>query len=163
MMLNGCSMDTLHPASIARSNLSGMLFSKAKQHGYFTIGDMFYRLERMSQSKVDKPAYIYAYWSEIDELSHIYGPDDARVRLAFRDFSRYLRELRDRLTTGFPGRTLLIVTADHGLQSTPLNDEYNLSGHQRLLDQLVMRPSGENRLSFLHCKNGNGRGCERIY
>ncbi len=150
----GGSVIALHPAGIAHSSLTGMLFPLARREGYHSMGDLFYRIRQFVQTETSCPLYLYAYWSEIDELSHVYGPDDPRVWLALRDFSRYLRDLQDELLKFSSGRTLLLVTADHGFQFTPVHDEYDLLRHPEFLEQLVIRPTGENRLPFLHIKEG---------
>jgi hypothetical protein len=149
---NGGTVEAFHPAVLSHSSLSEMLLPRGIHQGYYSLGDLFFRLNRMVIPESGHPIYHYVYWGEIDELSHIYGPDDIRVRLALRDFSRYLRDFRDSLASNSKGRTLLLVTADHGLQKTSLNDENILSRHPAFLDLLERRPTGENRLSFLHCK-----------
>jgi hypothetical protein len=154
IITNGGTVDALHPAAISHSSLSEMLVPRGIHQGYYSLGDLFFRLNLMAGIESGRTNYHYVYWGKIDELSHLYGPDDIRVRLALRDFSRYLRDFRDSRILRSKGRKLLLVTADHGLQKTSLDDEYVLSRHPAFLDLLDRRPTGENRLSFLHCKEG---------
>ncbi len=154
MLQHGVMTTALHPAPIAHSSLTKMLFPSASRFGYHSMGDLFYQMENISSTSFPTPSYFYVYWGEIDELSHVYGPDDPRVRMALRDFSRYLDRLIETLTENSPGKTLLIVTADHGFQATPIHKEYDLAGHPDFLENLKFAPTGENRLTLLHIKEG---------
>lgn len=151
---HGGAVTALHPASIAHSSLTRTLFPLASRGGYHSMGDLFYQIKNHARANTDIPSYLYVYWSEIDELSHVYGPNDPRVRVALCDFSRYLGDLKESLSLDSNGKTLVIVTADHGLQSTPIREEYDLSRHPSFLDNLEVWPTGENRLAFLHIKKG---------
>ena len=154
LISHGVAVSALHPAGISRSSLTCMLFPQAELHGYHSMGDLWFRLQQFCLSPRQLPAYHFIYWSEIDELSHLYSPDDVRVKLAFRDFSLYLRDLVESRKPKSAHKTLLVITADHGLQSTPVNENYDLSRHPGLVDCLSILPTGENRLAFLHIKPG---------
>jgi hypothetical protein len=75
--------------------------------------------------------------------------------LEFEAFSAsFERAFLERLPPGARGQTLLLVTADHGLIDTPLDARYHLRDHPRLLEMLHIRPTGENRLAYLHVRPG---------
>ena len=100
----------------------------------------------------EEPAYFYIYWGDLDEHSHRFGPQDPRVALELAGFSRqlgsFIRHLKRRKDT------LLLITADHGHISTPRLAEYELRRHPRLMDCLVMVPSGEARLPYAYLRPG---------
>jgi hypothetical protein len=154
LLFHGITVETLHPAPIAHSSLTEMLFPAAKGHTYHSLGDLWYQLSATIMNEKDRPKYVFAYWSEIDELSHLYGPDDIRVKQAFRDFTRHFDDLQASLTVSGDRRTLLVITADHGLQATPLHEDFDLNRHREFLAHLAIPPTGENRLPFLHIKAG---------
>jgi hypothetical protein len=53
-----------------------------------------------------------------------------------------------------PGDTLVLLTADHGSVTTPVDENYNLVNHPELRKMLVIPPTCEARLPFLYTKNG---------
>lgn len=151
----GVSCFAFQPISIARSGLSAMLLGGAEVVPYRNLSDLWVTLESLLDRQKDKPTCAVAYWGELDDLSHRYGPQDKRVRLEFETFSRTLqRFIEDR-----PGRadsdTLLVMLADHGQIDTPLNPHYELRRHPDLLADLVMVPSGENRLAYFFLRAGH--------
>lgn len=160
LLSHGITVEALHPAPIMHSSLTEMLFPAARGSGYHSLGDLWYQISTIIVNDDIRPQYVFAYWSEIDELSHLYGPHDMRVKLAFRDFTRYFNDLRASLNVQADSRTLLIITADHGLRATPIHEDYDLNRHREFLENLAIPPSGENRLPFLHIKMGRNKTIE---
>lgn len=156
LISNGISVDAIHPAAISHTSLTTMLFPSAKLRSFYSLGDLWYQLRDAMQNKKETPSYIFAYWSEVDELSHLYGPDDWRVLSAFRDFTRHLTDLWKNPVKAGTDKSLLVITADHGFQATPLNEAFNLKWHREFMNCLVISPTGENRLPFLYIKPGKG-------
>lgn len=155
LISHGIRVEALHPNPIAHSSLTTMLFPEGRHHGYHSLGDLFYRIRGFLENETDRSAYLFAYWSEVDELSHLYSPTDVRVRQAFQDFTRYLSDMVDGYLRQPKGpRTLLLITADHGQISTPYNEKYTIPLKEDLLECLSILPTGENRLPFLHIVPG---------
>jgi hypothetical protein len=112
-------------------------------------------LRQLIEAKQHEKLYLWTYWSGYDSLSHRYGPDDERCELYFTNFSQALkRSLIDRLSPELRKGTLLLFTADHGQVYTPKDPHYSLSNHPEFMNCLHMKPTGENRLAFLHVKPG---------
>ncbi|NMB53278.1 MAG: alkaline phosphatase family protein [Leptolinea sp.] len=150
LLAHGVDVQALHPAPIARSSLTEMLFPAASLNAYRSMSDLWYRLREFITTDDHLPAYLFAYWSEIDELSHFYGPEDRRVILAFRDFTRYLTDLLDGISMPGKKKTMLVLSADHGLQASTILPQYDLNRYKEFTDLLQIMPTGENRLPFLH-------------
>ncbi len=49
---------------------------------------------------------------------------------------------------------MVLLTADHGSVTTPVDEQYNLANHPELRKLLVMPPTCEARLPFLYVKSG---------
>ncbi len=95
------------------------------------------------------------YWSDVDTLSHRFGPDDERVRAGFASFSQdFERYFLDATPAAQRKDTLFILVADHGQIHTEKDAHYELSNHPNLTRRLHMLPTGENRLAYLYIKPG---------
>ncbi len=141
--------------SIVHSGLSMMHFPKVHPHSFQNPGDLWVSVRKLLANRTDERMYIYVYWSDLDELSHRYGPSDERVAIEFDIFSQTLeRYFLDQLPSHLQKDTLLIMTADHGLIDTPKNPVYDLRYHPQLLESLHIKPTGENRLAFMHIRPG---------
>lgn len=140
--------------TIAHSGLSAMLMNGVEINPFRSLSDLWVSLSALLDATHAEQNYIYIYWGDLDEHSHRFGPDDPRVALELAAFSRqlayFLRERRARNRQD----TLLLVTADHGHISTPRRADYELRRHPRLLDCLVMMPSGEARFPFVYLRPG---------
>jgi predicted AlkP superfamily pyrophosphatase or phosphodiesterase len=141
--------------SIAHSGLSTMHMRQANVVPFRTGVDLWVSMRQFLETKTKKKQYIYAYWGDIDELSHRYGPDDERVAMELDTFSQTCeRAFFSRLSKEAREDTLFIVTADHGLVRTPKYLNYELRNHPRLAQALHMQPTGENRLAYFYLRPG---------
>ncbi|MBA4399725.1 MAG: hypothetical protein C0396_07650 [Anaerolinea sp.] len=154
LTLGGVDVFALQPAAIARSGLSTMLLTGAEVVGYRNLSDLWVTLDHLLQRQRGKSTYATVYWSDVDELSHRFGPQDERVALEFEIFSRTLQNFVSRLQKRAQSDTLLVMLADHGQISTPLNPRFELQRYPDLLADLVMAPSGENRLPYFFLRPG---------
>lgn len=140
--------------SIANSGLSAMHLLETNVIPYQNLSDLWVTLYNLLNTKRSTSSYTYIYYADIDSLSHRFGPDDERVFLEFSSFSLLLQRFIKKLHKKKCRDTLIIVTADHGFIPTSTNSNYELINHPRLLENLVMVPSGENRLPYLFVRNG---------
>jgi hypothetical protein len=88
----------------------------------------------------------------MDTLSHHTGPQDAQLLEKWREFSGHLARFIIAQKGKATGRTLLLLTADHGQVPTAIEPDYDLSNHPDFTRHLVMQPSGEGRLPYLFVK-----------
>ena len=140
--------------SIARSGLSTMLFNQTRSVPYRGMNDLFATLEELACQDSLKKRYLYAYWGDLDELQHVYGPQDLRVRQEFHSFQRGLCRFIAHLRRGVKKKTLVLVTADHGQKVSTVNERYQVQQRPKLLDCLHLLPTGESRMPYLHIRPG---------
>ena len=142
----------VNPAEYRGSALSRMIFAGAQEVGYRSPSGLAVALERLLAEPAETPRLIYAYYPGLDLVSHLSGPRSAEhaAELAAFDFllGRWLRRTRR------DGRTLCLLTADHGHVFTPPEGTLFIDQYPTLLRQLVAPPSGERRLLYLHARPG---------
>jgi len=141
--------------SIIRSGLSEMFFRDVQARAFVSSADLWVNLRQYLESQADQRLYTWVYWSEVDTLSHRYGPENERTAAEFSSFSTameklFLNSLSDRARQG----TLLMLIADHGQIATLPDPHYELRNHDSLLRRLHIYPTGENRLAYLFIRPG---------
>lgn len=77
---SGVRTYALQPASILGSGLSDMFLQNVIRLGYYSTSDFCVSLRQLIESRSREKSFVWAYWSEVDTLSHKFGPDDERVR-----------------------------------------------------------------------------------
>lgn len=147
---NKLEVCALQPANIINSGLSTMLFHDVHQTGYSNISDLWATLTDLSEATRNQRSYIYAYFPNLDELGHRFSPDDDRVRQEFELFTQGLTRYLDSLPRN--GDTLVLLIADHGMKTTPIRSDYNIHQMRQIKKDIVMYPSGENRLAYFYAK-----------
>lgn len=65
------------------------------------------------------PDVLYVGLSPTDYLAHEFGPDSFEAADNVVRIDRYLEEFVNHIESRFAGRALVVVTADHGVQSIP--------------------------------------------
>jgi predicted AlkP superfamily pyrophosphatase or phosphodiesterase len=154
MQQHGIESFALQHISIAFSGLSKMLFPGVEIVSYRSNADLFVSLEHLYEKQRGKRTYTYVYWETIDTLSHRYGHQDERNRREFELFSLGLTRVLENIRRRSKGRTLFILTADHGHIQTPILPRYDLNRYPEINRKLVMVPTGENRLPYLFPRIG---------
>lgn len=141
--------------SILHSGLSQTFLQEVDLHGINTAADMWISVRDLLETYPERRMYITAYWGAVDGYFHRFGPGDERPAAEFKSFIRNLQEhLLDTLSPQSRKETLLLLTADHGQILTPPDPHYHLENHPKLLDMLHIKPTGENRLAYLHIRPG---------
>jgi hypothetical protein len=88
---------------------------------------------------------VYAYWPELDALSHQHGVASAETRAHFDLLDALFGELLARLAGT---DSIVVLTADHGFMDSPVEESLELPGE--LAAQLRFPLCGERRVAFCH-------------
>ena len=148
------AVNVLQQQAIAHSGLTRMLMQGSRVIPYRTLSDLWVTLEETLAQQNNRRSFTFAYWGDLDDLSHKFGPQDRRVALEFASFCQGMTRFVEQLRRRSQGDTLLVLTADHGQISTPQNAMFEVRRHRRFLDCLSMLPSGENRFAYLFVRPG---------
>jgi hypothetical protein len=150
--------------SIANSGLSRMLMQDALVQPFSTPASMWVSIRHLIERAPDEQMYVWAYWGQVDGLSHYNGPDDERAAGEFAHYSAAFEEFFIRkLNPTLRKDTLIILTADHGHTHTPLNPNRVLANHPVLYQYLRIKPTCENRLAFLYPKTGQAQAVQDYF
>ena len=136
----------IEPEIFRSEAMTRMHAAEANFVGYVVPSTMGVRLHA-GIADAPRPSYVYAYWSGIDTVSHLYGPrsEEAAIEAAIFDLS-----LKHALAGRAAGDTLVLLTADHGHATTDPDKLLDVIGDEQLRVLLRNPPAGEPRLVFLH-------------
>lgn len=126
-----------------------MYGAEAEYVGYVLPSTMGVRLRQLLDERPwgSAPAYIYAYWSGVDTVTHLHGPGGPEHDAEAAALDTNLR----RAIGGRPaGDTLVILTADHGLAAVDPAKLVDLEADTELRALLRHPIAGEPRVAFLH-------------
>lgn len=153
---HGVTPHVFQHVSIVNSGLSQTFFGDAERHGITTPADTWVSVRELLDGAPHARHYVWAYWGAIDTFSHLKGPDDERVEAEFVAFSAaFERNFLGRLSPAARGNTAVILIADHGQRTTDRgNRRYNLANHPDFLSRLHIKPTGENRFTYLYIRPG---------
>lgn len=143
------------------STYSDILFDGAQIAAYTTFPEALTNL-RTAVANSDGPQYLVAYFDKLDFMSHHHGPSSEHFE-AEADLFLIALERQFFARVGGAGRTLVIVTADHGAietdpaTTTYLNRDRSFAGIERFLrrnghGQLLV-PAGSPRDLFLYVQD----------
>lgn len=143
------------PQEICGSGLSRMHLTHTTLHGYSAPADLWGSLRALAETRLDRPRLIYAYYPEVDTLSHRWGPDSEQAE---SDFGTFAQTLLHRFVEAFDGacrrQTLLVILSDHGQVASTPDPHYEVHSHPDLLRRLHVLPCGESRLAYLYMRPG---------
>ncbi len=141
--------------SIRNSGLSRMHYADATLHGFGSPADLWHSLRQLVESPISDRRFAWAYYSGIDALSHVYGPDSDLVCAEYEFFIRAMIDLFVQPLDRRVGReVLLVLLSDHGQVATAVQPHYQLAQHPGLGRRLHISPTGEARLPYLYLRPG---------
>lgn len=138
----------LMPREICDSVFSRRLGGRSKRVPYASVDDFSQNLVGMCSGKTDA-RFVYAYWSELDRLSHIHGPSGLPVAEHLAMLDRALTPVFD-VCEG--SGTLLLVTADHGFIDSGADERIDLQDHPGLQEMLSQPLCGEPRTAYCYVR-----------
>jgi len=146
----GVSVHTLLPQYIASSGLSRALYrGSAQVHAAAGLSDMLVMSRQLLRGSASR-TFLSLYWPGLDTIAHIRGPETDAYLAELRAIDDAIR----RELIGRAGRTLLILSSDHGFVPMEPNDYVRLRDVPDVAQALVLPPVGEPRASYLHVRDG---------
>lgn len=138
------------PRYIAGSDFNRAHLGKAEPRPFETQQDFFSNIGHIVQADRNRK-FIYAYWSDLDRVSHEAGAYSAETQWHFAAWEEGFMRFLDAIAgTG----TLVIVTADHGFIDTDEDHTVALENHPELADCLLLPLCGESRVAYCYVKPG---------
>ena len=141
----------LAPQRIVGTPFNAWHAAGASTLGYATLAQMFEQLATLLQDG-RQARYIYAYFPELDSLSHHFGADSDQARAMLAEIDAGFGDLV-RAVSGCDA--WLIATADHGFIDSPPGRSITLNDHPQL-GVLLARPlCGERRVAYAYVGQAN--------
>lgn len=143
----------VNPRQFQDSPLSLMNSAGSTYYPYVAESDMFTQIRRAhADARTHDRAFIFAYWSTVDSISHYYGTHTPEHAAEVRMLDWLIRrELLDYITTP---DTLLVITADHGHNNTRKEELILLNDHPEMLAMMRAAPGGDARGRYFYVKPG---------
>lgn len=138
------------PQAIAGSEFNRYHSGRATVRAYTTLAELFGQIEAAVREAAG-PAYIYAYYPELDSLAHIHGVASPQVAAQFAA----LDEAFGAFLAAIAGSdTVVLACADHGFIDSPAERQIDLAQHPDLAATLVRPLCGERRVAYCYVKPG---------
>jgi len=138
-------------SALGRTQFRGVRASR----GIVTSSDFWVEMRRWLEELKGQRALLMAYWSAVDMLGHVYGPQSDSIAAEIDNLGySFEHELWDRLSPAARRGALFVLTADHGMAPSPPEQALFLKQHPELNDNLVLSYTGDARAAYLHCRQG---------
>ena len=146
---------------ITRSDLANSDYNKAVTRNktvlaYDTLNGFFTQIKRALYTHTNRK-YIFAYWPDIDSLSHEHGTASREVKEHFhvvdKKMRAFLRSIEGTDTT-------VIITADHGLVTTPPERVIKITDHPKLQECLTLPFCGDSRTKYCYVRPAKAKQFE---
>jgi len=157
---HGVQSWVFQPSLFAHSPFSRTVTDGATLVPYRTVPEALTNLGQLIQHQQAR-AYYFLYMNAIDTICHWYGPESPHVAAEISTFLDMLERVLHPALARTRGRTLLLLTADHGQtaidpQTTVyLNQSLPQTGSWLKTNQAgkPLVPAGSSRDLFLHIKD----------
>jgi hypothetical protein len=149
----GVQSHAVCPGVYEGSPFTQQLYGGAAFHPYQNPSDSWKTvLEIVAKRPAGQRTVIYAYHPSVDYTAHHHGPTSPEHRRAIQDVNHVLGKILDGLPKS--NNALLLLTADHGHVEMDLHQMIDLADHPAILKDLVLPPTGERRVVYLHVRPG---------
>lgn len=138
------------PQAIANSEFNLYHSGRAAVRSYKTPVELFGQIEAAIREAAE-PAYVYAYYSELDTLAHIHGVGSDKLVAQFAA----LDEAFGAFLAAIAGSdTVVLACADHGFIDSPPERQIDLAQHPKLAETLARPLCGERRVVYCYVRPG---------
>jgi len=141
----------LAPQSIAGSPFNTRHARGATTKAYVTAREMFGQLAGLLKDGV-RSRFIYAYYPEIDTVSHRHGTYSEQAQRTLADFDALFGEFLNEVQGT---DSYLLATADHGFIDSPAERVVCLDDHPQLAALLARPLCGERRAAYAYVAENN--------
>ncbi len=114
LLAEGIASHVFQPQPYANSTYTGIVSRGATVHAYTSLQAAFSSLAELVTAQEAGPTYYFLYFDRIDGWGHLAGPNSPRFDETVADFLTTLDQCLYQPARGKAGRTLLMLTADHG-------------------------------------------------
>lgn len=129
----GVNSVSLLPSGVWNSAYSSLSLKGSRVAPYQSLSE-YATMLRKQLSKLEKRAYVYAYYDAIDSMAHSYGPNTDEWQAEVSMVSHVLKhEFLEKLDLETARKTLLIVTADHGHINVNPQDTLYLNRYRKVV------------------------------
>jgi Type I phosphodiesterase / nucleotide pyrophosphatase len=154
----GIGVKTFTRRNLIGSGLSRVIHKHQELEGYSFASDMMVRVRKALEAP--GPLFLCVYYAGIDTLEHGYGPYSEETSAELQDLeSIFKHQLLQKLSSEEKRKTLILITADHGmvetLQARFLNDP-SISRH------FLVPPTGDMRATYFFPKYGQEEKLKEI-
>jgi predicted AlkP superfamily pyrophosphatase or phosphodiesterase len=146
----GINVKTFTRRNLVDSGLSKLIHRRQDLVGYALASDMTVKVKRALEQP--GPLLLIVYYGGIDALEHSYGPYSEEVSAELQLFENLLKsQLIEKLSVVTKQKTMLLITADHGVVET---------GQTRFLNEppisnlFLIPPTGDMRSTYFFPKYG---------
>ena len=158
LQVQGITSHVFQPQAYAQSIYSQVVFRGAAIHPYTSIQAAFASLVELIAAPTISPTYAFLYFDRIDSRGHFSGPDSAAFDDAVKEFFTALNEAFYQQVRGKAGKTLVLLSADHGHVNVDPQTTFYLNLHMPELTRLFKTnargtpivPAGSPRDMFLY-------------
>lgn len=147
--LNAFSYSIIHESYI-NSQCSGVITKGSKRKSYADLNGFIKKIENALDFN-DKRKFVFAYWDQLDKISHGKGVKSPEALEHFRMLDNEISNLASSLAKR---NTSLIIVSDHGMIDSTEEHVVKLSDHPALSDTLSLPLSGEPRVAYCYVKPG---------
>ena len=138
----------VHSVSLTGRGLANTAYTTVSRTGsdvaaYNTASDLSVSLRRLVERSRGRN-FFYAYWSWVDTLEHIYGPNTDETGVEASIISHALQEgFLSKLERSAAKRAMVIIVADHGQINIEPEKTLYMNRWGRLVKALRRSPSGK--------------------
>ena len=146
----GVNVKTFTRRNLAGSGLSRLIHRRQDLVGYALPSDMIVQVKRALEQP--GPLLLIVYYGGIDTLEHSYGPYSDEVSAELQLFESLLKnQLIEKLSVVTKQKTLLLITADHGVVEIGQTHFLNKPPISNLF---LVPPTGDMRSTYFFPKYG---------